>query len=128
MPSAPMPRCRSHNFAIWLRFKLMSPILLSNRIKSFPAPFIFVNRTINDDCSGGSFCCHVWRGRLEVKPPRTSSSAQRKDPAESLLVGLHGIESLASPRKHSGLRCSLDFAWNDARTLRHPILTLTYPP
>jgi len=26
----------------------------------------------------------------------------------------YGIESLASPRKLSGLRCSLDFARNDA--------------
>src|SRR6476620_151527 len=41
-----MPRCRSHNLAIWLRSKSMPPVLLSNRIKSFPAPFILVKRNI----------------------------------------------------------------------------------
>ena len=32
--------------AIWLRFKWMSPALLSIRMKSFPAPFIFVKRSM----------------------------------------------------------------------------------
>src|SRR5215471_16483350 len=41
-----MPRCRSHNFAICLRSKSMPPVLLSNRIKSFPAPFILVKRNM----------------------------------------------------------------------------------
>jgi hypothetical protein len=34
--------------------------------------------------------------------------------SREVILGLcHGIESLASPRKDSGLRCSLDFARND---------------
>src|SRR6266566_2253748 len=41
-----MPRWRSQRRAIWLRSRRMSPALLSIRIKSFPAPFIFVKRSM----------------------------------------------------------------------------------
>src|SRR5438477_4173972 len=46
IPSAPIPRCRSQRRAIWLRSRWTSPARLSIRTKSFPAPFIFVKRSI----------------------------------------------------------------------------------
>ena len=49
-------------------------------------------------------------GRLTGQLARVERSQQF--PAAWLTI-LQRIESLASPQKVSGLRCSLDFAWND---------------
>jgi hypothetical protein len=40
-------------------------------------------------------------------------SSEVETSREGTLESCHGMESLASPRKLSGLRCSLDFARND---------------
>src|SRR5439155_5027944 len=100
MPSAPMPRCRSHNCAIWLRSKSMSRVLLSNRIKSFPAPFIFVKRSMMVIVAAARQLV-----MSSVRHPERSEE-ESKDPAQLRLV---------SPRDSStslgmtGTRCHIEF-------------------
>src|ERR1700680_1841999 len=45
-PSAPTPRCRSQIFEICSAANCKSPARLSIITKSFPAPFIFVKRSM----------------------------------------------------------------------------------